>query len=346
MRETKQIKIGNVKIGADNPIAIQSMTNTLTKDTDKTIKQILELEKADCEIIRVSVPDKASVKALKKIKSNINIPLIADIHYNHKLAIESAKYADKIRINPGNIRRKDIIDVVRAAKQNSIPIRIGVNIGSLEKDIEKKYGHTAKAMVESSLRSIALFESLDFTDTVLSLKSSDVFNTIEAYRLIKKKTNYPLHLGITESGTQFTGTIKSSIGLGILLSQGIGDTIRVSLSAHPVEEVKTAWQILKTLKLRHKGINIISCPTCARTTLDVINISKKIENSTLHIAKPVNLAIMGCCVNGPGEAINADLGIVGGDKLHLLYKQGKIIDKIKENQIYNRLMKEINALKP
>jgi len=343
--KTKEIKIGNIKIGANNPIAVQSMTNTLTKDADKTIKQILSLEEAGCEIIRVSVPDKESLASLKKIKSNINIPLVADIHYDHKLAIESAKYVDKLRINPGNICKKNIIDIIKAAKNHSIPIRIGVNIGSIEKEIEKKYGHSAIAMVESALKSIVFFESLDFTDIVLSLKSSDILQTIEAYKLISEKTNYPLHLGITESGTQFSGTIKSSVGLGILLSQGIGDTIRVSLSSDPIEEVKVAWQILKSLNIRKRGINIISCPTCARTTLDVINISKKIENSTLNITKPLTIAIMGCNVNGPGEAKNSDLGIVGGDKLHLLYKNGKIIDKIKDNEIHDRLMKEINSLK-
>lgn len=346
MRKTKQIKIGNIKIGSNNQIAVQSMTNTLTKDSDSTIKQILNLEQAGCEIIRVSVPDKPSLDSLKKIKSNINIPLIADIHYDHKLAIESAKYVDKLRINPGNIGDNEKIkDIVNAAVEYSIPIRIGINIGSLEKDIEKKYGHTAKALVESTLKNISLLESFDFYDIVLSLKSSDTLQTIDAYKLIAEKTNYPLHLGITESGTQFSGTIKSSIGLGILLSQGIGDTIRVSLSSDPIEEVKTAWQILKSLNLRKRGINLIACPTCARKGYDVIEIAKKIENSTLNITKPLTVAIMGCSVNGPGEAKTADLGIVGGNNIHLLYKKGEIIDKIKENQIYDRLMKEINALK-
>ena len=343
--KTKEIKIGNIKIGANNPIAVQSMTNTLTKDADKTIRQILALEESGCEIIRVSVPDEESVKALKKIKDNINVPLVADIHFNHKLAIESAKYVDKLRINPGNMCRKNIIDIIKAAKQYSIPIRIGVNIGSIEKDIEKVHGHTAQALVSSALRSIALFESLDFTDIVLSLKSSDVLQTIEAYKLISERTNYPLHLGITESGTLFSGTIKSSIGLGILLSQGIGDTIRVSLSSDPIEEVKVAWQILKSLNLRKRGLTIISCPTCARTSLDVINTAKNTEAATTNIQKQITVAIMGCCVNGPGEAKTADIGIVGGNKLHLLYKKGKIIDKIKDNEIFDRLMKEINALK-
>lgn len=347
MREkTKEIKIGNIKIGSNNPIAVQSMTNTLTTNADATIKQILNLEDAGCEIIRVSVPDTKSVNSLKKIKSNINIPLVADIHFNHKLAIDSIKYVDKLRINPGNIGDKEKIkSIVQEAKQHSIPIRLGVNIGSLEKDIQQKYGQTAIALVESALRNITLLESFDFYDIVLSLKSSDTLQTVAAYKSIAEKTNHPLHLGITESGTFFSGTIKSSIGLGILLSQGIGDTIRVSLSSAPIEEVKVAWQILKSLNLRQRGINIISCPTCSRTTLDVINTSKKIENSTLNITKPISVAIMGCCVNGPGEAKNTDLGIVGGDKLHLLYKKGKIIDKIKDNEIFDRLMKEINSLK-
>lgn len=344
-KPTKEIKIGKVKIGNKNPVAVQSMTNTLTKDADKTIRQILDLEEAGCELIRVSVPDQESVKALKTIKKNISIPLIADIHYDHKLAIASSKFVDKLRVNPGNMCRDYIKDIIREAKQYSIPIRIGVNIGYLEKDIEKRYEQTPLAMVQSALRNITLFESLDFTDLVISLKSSDTLQTMQAYTLMSERTEYPLHLGITESGTLFSGTIKSSIGLGSLLSKGIGDTIRVSLSSDPIEEVKVAWQILKSLKLRKRGIEIISCPTCARTSLDVIKTAKKIEDSTLNISTPIKIAIMGCCVNGPGEAKTADIGVVGGNNLHLLYKYGEIIDKIKKNEIFDRLMKEIDDLK-
>ena len=342
MRQTKEIKIGNVKIGANNPIIIQSMTNTLTKDADKTIEQIHKLEEAGCEIVRVSVPDPESVNALREIKENISIPLVADIHYDYRLAIEAAKYVDKLRINPGNIGGLDKIKaVVDAAKQYSLPIRIGINMGSLEKDIEGKFGLSAKALVESALKNIKLLEDNNFYDIVVSLKASDVSRTVKAYQLVSKLTNYPLHLGITESGSFFSGTIKSSIGIGALLLEGIGDTIRVSLAADPVEEVRVAKQILQSLGLRRFGIEVTACPTCARANFDVAKIAQEIEEKTTNIKKPMHIAIMGCSVNGPGEAKEADMGIVGGKDGCLFYKNGEAIEKIKESEIINKILKEI-----
>jgi len=341
-KPTKEIKIGNVKIGNNNPIAIQSMTNTLTKNTDETIKQIHSLQELGCEIIRVSVPDVESVNALKTIKENISIPLVADIHFDYKLAVEAAKYVDKLRINPGNIGSEEKVkEVVEAAKQYNIPIRVGINLGSLEKEIEKNYGLTAIAMVESAIKNIRVLEKLDFNDIVVSLKASDVPKTIEAYRLFSERSNYPLHLGITEAGSKFTGTINSSVGIGSLLLQGIGDTIRISLSDQPEEEVKVAWQILKALKLRKRGIDITSCPTCARASIDVINITKQLESQTEKINKPLHIAIMGCGVNGPGEAKEADLGIVGAKEENLFYKKGEIVERIEKDKIIDKLMEEI-----
>ncbi len=340
--KTKEIKIGNVKIGNDNPIAVQSMTNTLTKNVEETIKQIHELEELGCEIIRVAVPDMGSANALKQIKENINIPLVADIHFDYRLALGAAKYVDKLRINPGNIGDKEKIkQVVNAAKQYEIPIRIGINLGSLEKDIEQKYGLTPLAMVESAMRNVKLLEDFNFTDIVVSLKASDVLKTIQAYRLFSQRSSYPLHLGITESGTKFSGTINSSIGLGSLLLDSIGDTIRVSLSSEPHEEVRVAWQILKALKLRKRGIEITSCPTCARANINVIKLTKELEEKTSKIKKPLHIAVMGCAVNGPGEAKTADIGIVGGKLEHLFYKKGQIIKKAKENEIIDNIMEEV-----
>ena len=341
-KQTKEIKIGKIKIGNNNPIAIQSMTNTLTKNTDETIKQIHSLEELGCEIIRVSIPDTESAQALKTIKENISIPLVADIHFDYRLAIESAKYVDKLRINPGNIGSEEKVkQVVDAAKQYSLPIRIGINLGSLEKEIGKNYGLTSIAMVESAIKNITILEKLDFYDIVVSLKASDVLRTIKAYKLFSERSNYPLHLGITEAGSKFTGTINSSVGIGSLLLQGIGDTIRVSLSDKPEEEVKVAWQILKALKLRKRGIDITSCPTCARAIIDVINITKQLEKSTEKINKPLHIAIMGCSVNGPGEAKEADLGIVGAENGNLFYKNKEIVERIEENKIIDKLMEEI-----
>jgi (E)-4-hydroxy-3-methylbut-2-enyl-diphosphate synthase len=341
---TKEIRIGNVKIGAGNPVAIQSMTNTLTKDIGKTIEQIHKLEQEGCEIIRVSVPDIESANALKQIKENISIPLVADIHFDHKLAIASAKYADKLRINPGNIGQDKIKEVINAAKQYSIPIRVGINLGSLEKEIEKNYGLTPKALVESALKNIKLMEDHKFYDIVLSLKASDVPKTIKAYQTISKLTEYPLHVGITESGSLVTGTIKSSVGIGSLLYQGIGDTIRVSLSADPVEEVRVAKQILQSLNLRRFGVEVTACPTCARANFDVSKTALEIENATKNIKKPIKIAVMGCAVNGPGEAKEADIGIVGGKDACLLYKDRVIKEKISKENIVKKICEELKCM--
>jgi len=346
MRQSRKVKVGNVFVGGNSPVSIQSMTNTDTEDVPATIKQIHELEEIGCDIVRVSAPTMEAAKALKDIKKNIKIPLVADIHFDYKIAIESAKYVDKLRINPGNIGNEDKVkQVVRAAKDYSLPIRIGVNLGSLERDLFQKYGYTAQAMVKSAMRHVNMLEDLDFYDTIVSLKASDVPRMVEAYRLFAKITDYPLHLGVTEAGSKLPGAIKSSMGMGILLESGIGDTIRVSLSDNPVEEVKVGKKILRGLGLRKDGVEITSCPTCARTHFDVIKISEKIENMTENIKKPIHVAIMGCAVNGPGESKKADIGIVGGaSETNLLYKEGKISGKLNEKDIINALMKEIDNL--
>ncbi|MEA2036856.1 MAG: flavodoxin-dependent (E)-4-hydroxy-3-methylbut-2-enyl-diphosphate synthase [Nanoarchaeota archaeon] len=341
-RLTKEIKVGNVKVGGNSPISIQSMTNTLTKDVDKTIDQIHGLEEAGCEIIRVSVPDDESLNALKKIKENISIPLVADIHFDHRLAVGASKYVDKLRINPGNIGDSSKVkEVVNAAKEYSLPIRIGVNLGSLEKDIGARFGLTPKGLVESALKNIKLLEDNDFYNIILSLKASDVSKTIKAYQMISKLIEYPLHLGITESGSLFSGTIKSSIGIGSLLSQGIGDTIRVSLSADPIEEIKVGKQILQGLGLRRFGVEVTACPTCARANFDVSKIALEVEDKVKDIKTPLKVAIMGCGVNGPGEAKEADIGVVGGADGCLFYKDGEIKEKIKESEIVDKVVKEI-----
>lgn len=345
-RKSKKVGVGKAYIGGDAPISVQSMTNTDTTNVSATVKQIQGLEEIGCEIIRVSAPTIEAAKALKEIKKNIKIPLVADIHFDYKIALEAAKYVDKLRINPGNIGSQDKIkQVVSAAKEHGIPIRVGVNLGSLEKDLFEKYGYSAEAMVESALRHVKILEDLDFHDIVVSLKASDVPNMVEAYRLFASKTDYPLHLGVTEAGSKFPGTIKNSIGMGILLSEGIGDTIRVSLSDAPEEEVKVGKKILRSLGLRKDGVEVTSCPTCARTNIDVIKISEEIENKTEGIKKPIHVAIMGCAVNGPGESKKADIGVVGsvGDD-NLLYKSGKVVGKVKNEEIVDRLMKEIEEL--
>ena len=345
-RKSRKVKVGNLYIGGNSPITVQSMTNTDTTNIDKTIKQIHELEEVGCEIIRVSAPTIEAAKALKDIKKNISIPLVADIHFDYRIALEAAKHVDKLRINPGNIGNEEKIKlVVNAVKENNIPIRIGVNLGSLEKDLFEKYGYTAEAMVESALRHVKILEGLDFYDTIVSLKASDVPRMVEAYRLFARKTDYPLHLGVTEAGSKFPGTIKNSIGMGILLSEGIGDTIRVSLSDDPKEEVKAAQKILRALGLRKDSIEITSCPTCARSQIDVIKISEEIENKTEKIKKPIHIAVMGCAVNGPGESKKADIGIVGGPSgTNLLYRDGKIVAKVEKDKIVDTVLREIDAL--
>ncbi|MBU1149028.1 flavodoxin-dependent (E)-4-hydroxy-3-methylbut-2-enyl-diphosphate synthase, partial [Patescibacteria group bacterium] len=311
-RKTKVIKIGRQKIGGSNPVRVQSMANTDTGNVTATVKQIQELQQAGCEIVRVAVLNMAAAKNLGQIKRRIQIPLVADIHFDYKLALEAINQGiDKIRINPGNIGSEDKIKmVVEAAKKKKIPIRIGVNTGSIEKKILKKYKNqvTPAAMVESALYHVKLLEKFNFKDIVISLKASDVNRTITAYRLMSKRVDYPLHLGVTEAGTKWLGTIKSAIGIGSLLNQGIGDTIRVSLTDNPVEEVKVAWEILKDLNLRQRGRMLISCPTCGRTQIDLIPLAKKVEKATADITKPITIAVMGCIVNGPGEAREADLG--------------------------------------
>ena len=353
--ETKKVKIGNISIGHSRNVVIQSMCNTKTFDVKSTIKQILILEKAGCELVRVSVPDEKSARAIEKIKEKIHIPLVADIHYDYKLAIMSAEYGiDKIRINPGNIGDiSNIKSVVDICKKKHIPIRIGVNSGSLSKKILTKYDGqvTAKGLVESAKENIKLLEKFDFYDIVVSIKSSNVMMGIEAYELLAKAYNYPLHIGITEAGTVKAGNIKSSVGLGILLHEGLGDTMRVSLTGDPVEEIYSAKKILQSLGIRKEGIDLVSCPTCARTSIDIVKIANEIEdaiNSEEYEIlirnskkKKYKIAVMGCVVNGPGEAKEADIGIAGGIKEAVLFKKGIIVKKIKENEIVNTLLREI-----
>jgi len=343
-RKTREIKIGKVKIGNNNQIAIQSMCNTKTSDIKATINQIKELEKAGCEIVRVSVPDQESVNALKQIKQHISIPIVADIHFDHKLAIQAAQYVDKLRINPGNIgNEENIKQVINAAKQYNIPIRIGVNLGSLEKHIEEKFGRTSKAMVESALYNINLLEKHNFNNIIISMKASDVKTTIKAYKQLSEKVDYPLHLGITEAGTYNIGVIKSSVGIGSLLAQGIGDTIRVSLTDNPVKEVEVGIEILKSLGLK-QGREIISCPTCARTSVNLIPIANEIEKRTANIKAPIKIAIMGCEVNGPGEAKNADIGIAFSKGKGFIFKKGEIIKTVEKDNAVKEFLEEINKI--
>lgn len=343
--QTRPIIVGGVQIGGQNKVIIQSMTNTKTKDVSETVKQILALEKAGCEIIRVACLDREDAKAIKEIKKQIHIPIVADIHFDYKIALEAIESGvDKIRINPGNIGEEEKVKaVVEACKKHHIPIRIGVNGGSLEKDLlEKNKGKpTAEAMVESARRHIEILEKLDFYDIALSLKASDLDLCIKAYEMASKTFSYPLHIGITEAGTAFSGTIKSSIGLGVLLRQGIGDTLRVSLSDDPVEEIKVAKEILKNCGLYQKSPTLIACPTCGRTQIDLIPIAKEVEEFLQTIESDITVAVMGCAVNGPGEAKNADIGIAGGIKEGLLFQKGKIIKKVKQEEIVEVLKKEI-----
>lgn len=342
--ETRKIMVGNVQIGGQNRVVIQSMCNTKTKDVEKTVKQILELEKAGCEIIRVACLDMEDAKAIRQIKEKIHIPIVADIHFDYKIALQAIESGvDKVRINPGNIGSKDRVKaVVDKCKEKNIPIRIGVNGGSLEKDLLEKYGKpTAKAMVESAKRHIDILEELDFHDYLLSLKASNLDLCIEAYEEAAKTFKCPLHLGITESGTEFSGTIKSSIGLGYMLRNGIGDTIRVSLSDDPVKEIKVAKEILKDCNLYRNLPTLVACPTCGRTQIDLIPIAKEMEEFLQTIDSNITVAVMGCAVNGPGEAREADIGIAGGIKEGLLFKKGEIIRKIPQDQIVEELKKEI-----
>ena len=344
-KDTKVINIGGRKIGGGNPVAIQSMTNTKTEDVEATVAQILALEKAGCEIIRCAVPTMEAAQALKEIKKQIHIPLVADIHFDYKMAIAAMENgADKIRINPGNIGGTDKIKaVVDVAKSRNIPIRVGVNSGSLEKDLVEKYnGVTAEGLVESALDKVKIIEDLGYDNLVISIKSSDVMMCVKAHELIAKQTDYPLHVGITESGTIFSGSIKSSIGLGLILNQGIGDTIRVSLTDDPVREVEAAKLILRTLGLRKGGIEVVSCPTCGRTKIDLIGLASKVEELVKNYDLDIKLAVMGCVVNGPGEAKEADLGIAGGDGCGVLIKHGEIIRKFDEDKLLSVLKEELD----
>lgn len=342
---TRVIQIGNRVIGGGNPILIQSMTNTRTEDAAATIAQIKRLEAAGCEIIRCTVPTEEAAKAIAEIKKEITIPLVADIHFDYKMAIAAMENgADKIRINPGNIGgREKLQAVVEVAKAKNIPIRVGVNSGSLEKEIIEKYGHvTAEGIVESALDKVSMIEAEGYENIVISIKSSDVLMCVKAHELIAEKTNYPLHVGITEAGTLFSGNIKSSVGLGIILNEGIGDTIRVSLTGDPVEEVKTAKRILKTLGLRKGGIEVVSCPTCGRTKIDLIGLANKVETMVEEFPElNIKVAVMGCVVNGPGEAKEADLGIAGGDGVGLLIKKGEIVKKVPEGELLTVLRSEL-----
>jgi (E)-4-hydroxy-3-methylbut-2-enyl-diphosphate synthase len=346
-RKSRAIILRNVKIGGGSPVSVQSMTNTDTRDVKATIAQIKRLEDAGCEIIRIAVPDMAAAIKLREIKSGINIPLIADIHFDYKLALKALQEgADGLRINPGNIGDKwKVKEVVGAAKDKGVPIRIGVNAGSLDKDLWEKYGGpTAEAMVESAIMHIGILEDMDFREIKVSLKASDIERTVDAYRILSEKVDYPFHIGISEAGTFFSGTIKSAIGIGILLHEGIGDTIRVSLTGDPLEEVRVGFEILKSLRIRQTSPEIISCPTCGRCEIDLEAIALKIEEAVKTIKKPIKIAVMGCVVNGPGEAREADLGVAGGKGVGLIFRKGKIIKKVREEEICDALVAEAKLL--
>ena len=351
MRErTKTVQIGSVAIGGGNPVAIQSMCNTKTEDWESTVNQILRLERAGCEIVRVAVPTMEAAKALREIKSRIHIPLVADIHFDYRLAIASIENgADKIRINPGNIGNAERVQaVVDRAKERNIPIRVGVNSGSLEKELLAKYGGvTAEGLVESAMQKVEMIEDMGYDNLVISIKSSDVLMCVKAHELIAQRTDYPLHVGITEAGTVFSGNIKSAVGLGIILYQGIGDTIRVSLTGDPVEEVKSAKVILRTLGLRKGGIEVVSCPTCGRTRIDLILLANEVETMAAEFddLDGVKVAVMGCVVNGPGEAREADVGIAGGIGEGLLIRKGQVIRKVPEAELLSTLRQELEAMR-
>lgn len=346
-RVSRQIHIGDVAVGGDAPVSVQSMTNTDTRDARATIDQIKRLEDAGCEIIRVAVPDQEAADRFEEIKKSIRIPIIADIHFDHRLAISAIKSgADAIRINPGNIGGAEKVKkVIEAAREREVPVRIGVNSGSVEKDLLKKHGHPGpEAMVESALRHIRFFEDNDFALLKISLKSSDVLNTIASYKLLAQKTDYPFHLGVTEAGTALGGAIKSALGIGYLLIEGIGDTLRVSLTADPEKEMVVAWSILRDLKLRQRGVELVSCPTCGRTEIDLIALVEKAEYLLRNVKAPLKVAIMGCVVNGPGEAREADVGIAGGRGSGMLFKKGERVEKVPEEKLLDLLISEVEKM--
>lgn len=346
-RFTRTVKAGNVEIGSGSKITVQSMLNVLAHDIEGNVAQAVELERAGCEIVRLTVPDIEAVKTLYAVKNAVKIPVVADIHFDYKCALESvAAGVDKIRINPGNIGSDDRIKAVAdACRHKNIPLRIGVNSGSLEKDLLKKYGHvTPEALCESALRHASLLEKFDFNDIVISIKSSDVATMVAAYRLVAQQCDYPLHLGVTEAGTRHMGMLKSAAGIGALLLDGIGDTIRVSLTADPVSEVAAGFDILKAVGIKKDCPQIVSCPTCGRTKIDLISLAEKVERELANVHKPIKVAVMGCAVNGPGEAKEADIGVAGGDGYGLIFKHGEILKKVPENEIVEELLKEIDNL--
>ncbi len=346
-RVSRQVNVGNIKIGGDAPVAIQSMLNALSSDFEGNLKQLKALEEAGCEIVRMAVPDMEAVKVLGKLKEHSNIPLVADIHFDYKLALESLNAGvDKIRINPGNIgSAQKVFAVADACQLKNVPIRIGVNSGSVEKDLLEKFGGaTPEAMVESAFRHVKLLEDCDFYNTVISIKSSDVANMVEAYSLVAQKCDYPLHLGVTEAGTERSSLIKSSIGIGSLLLKGIGDTIRVSITDDPIKEIYAAKDILKAVNVRVETPQIVSCPTCGRTKIDLVSLANQVETAVRDIKKPIKIAVMGCVVNGPGEAKEADIGIAGGDGCAVLFKKGEILRKVSEENVLKELLEEIEKI--
>ncbi|MFQ5992070.1 MAG: flavodoxin-dependent (E)-4-hydroxy-3-methylbut-2-enyl-diphosphate synthase [Nitrospiraceae bacterium] len=345
-RKTKQVKVGRVKIGGGAPISVQSMTTTDTRDINATVEQILQLERAGCEIIRVAVPDMESAAALPKIKAQMSVPLISDIHFDYRLALKAAEVVDCVRINPGNIGAWwKLAEVVKAVSDRGIPLRIGVNGGSLERHLLDKYGYpTAEALAESALNAVHALEDVGFTNMKVSLKASDVHMAVDGYWLFAQQSDYPLHLGITEAGTALTGSVKSAIGIGWLLSQGIGDTLRVSLAADPVEEVKVGFEILKSLELRHRGINVIACPTCGRVEIDVVRMASELEKRLGHIKVPLNVSVLGCVVNGIGEGKEADIGIAGGEGVGILFKKGKLLRKVPSEELTDTLIQEVELM--
>ena len=346
-KKTRQISVGNVKIGGDAPITVQSMTNTDTRNVESTVAQIHALEDAGCEIIRVAVLDLDAAAALRKIREQINIPLIADIHFDWRLAVASMEHgAQGIRINPGNIGGSDKLQkVVDAAKTHHVPIRVGVNSGSVEKEILKKHGHpTPAALVESALKNVKLLEDLAFEEIKISIKSSDVLTTIDAYRQLSNATDYPLHLGVTEAGGLIGGTVKSSVALGMLLYEGIGDTFRISLTRDPVEEIRVCYELLRSLKIRERGPELISCPTCGRCQINLFGLAEKVEAHIQKMETPLKVAVMGCVVNGPGEAKEADIGLAGGNGVGIIFKKGKLYKKVPEAELFDVFVTELDAL--
>ncbi|HEY7993328.1 MAG TPA: flavodoxin-dependent (E)-4-hydroxy-3-methylbut-2-enyl-diphosphate synthase [Candidatus Eremiobacteraceae bacterium] len=345
-RKTRSVKVGSMAIGGDAPVSVQSMTTTKTDDWAATLEQVHQLAEAGCEIVRVSVPDPKAAAACRKIKDGARVPLVADIHFDHRFALAAIEAGwDKLRLNPGNIRDpQKVREVVRAAKDRGMPIRIGVNMGSLAPDIVETLGRTPAGMVESAMRHIRILEELEFGDIVVSLKAHDVRSTVTAYRMMAGKVDYPFHLGITEAGTLRTGTVKSSVGLGMLLAEGIGDTIRVSLAADPVEEVPVCWEILKSLGIRERGVEITACPSCGRVQVDILKLAEAVERITAEYRAPVKVAVMGCAVNGPGEASMADVGIAGGRGMGLLYRDGVKVRSLPEAQLLDGLREEIEKV--